>query len=224
MAIEAYSEGRRPAPTVLVIDDDPDVQQFTARALTSAGYCVVVATDVHDALNVSGAHPSKIDLALIDVILPSGTGIDLATALVANRPDMRVVYMSGFPADVIQTVQHDGGPDGQFLEKPFSARVLLQRIQDVLPIPANRNTPSLQTQPIAAIAAPDPTSTGANADAVYRLETPVRCPQCGETITTLRAVRLLRTQVNFTSTLPRRGRILACASCLCIVSAELTNF
>ena len=47
-------------------------------------------------------------------------------------------------------------------------------------------------------------------DAVYRLESAVKCPHCGETITTLKAVRLQRDQVSFTSTLPRRGRIVAC--------------
>ncbi len=60
-------------------------------------------------------------------------------------------------------------------------------------------------------------------DAVYRLETPVRCPHCGETVSTLKAVRLLRDQVNFTSTLPRRGRVVACPSCQAILPAELTN-
>jgi hypothetical protein len=60
-------------------------------------------------------------------------------------------------------------------------------------------------------------------DAVYRLETPVRCPHCAETVATLKAVRLLRDTVNFTSTLPRRGRVVACPSCQAILPAELTN-
>jgi predicted nucleic acid-binding Zn-ribbon protein len=60
-------------------------------------------------------------------------------------------------------------------------------------------------------------------DAVYRLETPVKCPHCGETVRTLKAVRLLRDQVNFTSTLPRRGRVVACPNCQAILPAELTN-
>ena len=60
-------------------------------------------------------------------------------------------------------------------------------------------------------------------DAVYRLETPVKCPYCGETISTLQAVRLLRDQVNFTSTLPRRGRVVACPVCRAVLPAELTN-
>lgn len=60
-------------------------------------------------------------------------------------------------------------------------------------------------------------------DAVYRLETPVKCPHCGEIVSTLRAVRMLRDQVNFTSTLPRRGRVMACPLCKAILPAELTN-
>jgi len=60
-------------------------------------------------------------------------------------------------------------------------------------------------------------------DAVYRLESPVKCPHCRETVTTLKAVRLLRDQVNFTSTLPRRGRVVACPNCQSILPAELTN-
>jgi predicted nucleic acid-binding Zn-ribbon protein len=60
-------------------------------------------------------------------------------------------------------------------------------------------------------------------DAVYRLESPVKCPHCREIVTTLKAVRLLRDQVSFTSTLPRRGRVVACPNCQSILPAELTN-
>jgi len=61
-------------------------------------------------------------------------------------------------------------------------------------------------------------------DAEYTLESPVKCPACGERVTTLKAVRLIRAQVNFTSTLPRRGRVIACPHCLAVVPAELSNF
>ena len=60
-------------------------------------------------------------------------------------------------------------------------------------------------------------------EATYRLETPVKCPHCGEIVSTLKAVRLLRDTVNFTSTLPRRGRIVTCPNCQAILPAELTN-
>jgi DNA-binding response OmpR family regulator len=222
----AHAEAGTTAPTILVIDDDADVQRFAAKALANAGYRVLLAADVQDALHVAAAHPTKIDLALIDVMLPSGNGIELATALLTKHRDTLVLYMSGFPADAIQSVQHDGGPDGGFLEKPFSAQALVQRIQEILPVRSPRDEPLPTVRRLGPVAAPasPPLTAADNADAVYRLETPVSCPQCRETITTLKAVRLLRTQVNFTSTLPRRGRVLVCPGCLCVVSAELTNF
>ncbi len=59
--------------------------------------------------------------------------------------------------------------------------------------------------------------------AVYTLELPARCPHCREPIRTLRALRLTRTQVAFTSSLPRSGRVLVCPLCERIVSAELAG-
>ena len=58
--------------------------------------------------------------------------------------------------------------------------------------------------------------------AVYTLELAARCPQCRQVIRTLRVLRLKRTQVTFTSTLPRAGRVLVCPECERIISAELT--
>lgn len=224
MAQPAVASAGTTPPTILIIDDDPDVQRFAARAISAAGYQVLLAADVSDALQLSAAHASKIHLALIDVMLPSGNGIELANALVEKHRDTLVVYMSGFPSDAIQAVQHDGGPDGGFLEKPFSAQALVQRIRELVPIQPQVDMPPVLTEPAMSAAAAERAATAANADAIYRLEAPVRCSQCGETITALKAVRLLRTQVNFTSTLPRRGRVLTCPTCLCVVSAELTNF
>ena len=60
-------------------------------------------------------------------------------------------------------------------------------------------------------------------DAEYTLECPIRCPACGKKISAVRAVRLLRSHVNFTSTLPRRGRIVVCPQCMSALPAELTN-
>ena len=59
--------------------------------------------------------------------------------------------------------------------------------------------------------------------AVYTLEDPVKCPHCREALRSLRVVRMLRTQVTFTSPLPRAGRVLICPSCEKILSAELSG-
>ena len=68
------------------------------------------------------------------------------------------------------------------------------------------------------------TDSSQSAEAEYSLERPAKCPHCGEDVDALFVLRLLRTRVNFTSTLPRRGHVLACPRCLRIVSAELSGF
>lgn len=198
-------------PTVLVIDDDLAIQKLAADALRAEGYKVLVASDFPEALHVADGHEAVIDVALIDIMLPSGNGIGLARALLAKRPNIQVLYTSGFNADSIQAVQHEAVPNGGFLEKPFLPRILVERVRTMVPL---KQTPASSIDPVA----------DDNPDAVYRLESKAKCPQCGEAISTLRAVRLLRIQVNFISTLPRRGRIITCPSCFTIVPAELTNF
>jgi hypothetical protein len=59
--------------------------------------------------------------------------------------------------------------------------------------------------------------------AVYTLENPVKCPHCREAVRTLQVVRMLRTQVTFTSPLPRAGRVIICPACEKIISAELSG-
>lgn len=68
----------------------------------------------------------------------------------------------------------------------------------------------------------DDGETVRDSDAEYKMEYPAVCPVCGLTITTLKVVRLLRSRVNFTSTLPRHGRAVICPSCRTILSAALT--
>ncbi len=60
-------------------------------------------------------------------------------------------------------------------------------------------------------------------EAEYQLEYPARCPHCGEEIDVVRVIRLLRTKVNFTSMLPRRGRVISCPMCMTVLSAELSH-
>jgi hypothetical protein len=122
-------------------------------------------------------------------------------------------------------VQDGEGPNGGFIEKPFLPHVLAEQVRLIVPGAQQPQKPGF-SQPAqnAPLPSPEPPANLQNSEAVYRLESSVRCPQCGETISSLRAVRLLRVQVNFTSTLPRRGRVMVCPNCLTIVPAELTNF
>ncbi len=67
-------------------------------------------------------------------------------------------------------------------------------------------------------------TTERDVEAEYTLEHRIKCPYCSTELASIKVVRLLRTRVNFTSTLPRRGRVLACPSCRKALSAELAGF
>lgn len=212
--------------TVLVVDDEAPVRTLSAQALQSRGYEVLLAADSPEALRMADAHPTAIHVLVTDIRLPSGNGITLARTIVAKRPETSVIYMSGVRPETLRLIHDEGGPEGAFLEKPFTSKTLIDRVRDIVLIgqyERGEHSAGDPPQPLKTLQAQ---STGPlqNSEAVYRLETAVKCPHCGDTISTLKAIRLLRTQVNFTSTLPRRGRVAVCPSCLAIVPAELTNF
>ncbi len=95
------------------------------------GYTVLEARDGATALLVSKHHQGTIDLLLTDVIMPGMSGGDLAQQLLADRPDVKALYMSGYTDDAI--LQHGVLEQGlQFLEKPFTPQVLGRRIRSVL--------------------------------------------------------------------------------------------
>jgi DNA-binding response OmpR family regulator len=210
------------APTILVIDDDMGVQRFVTKTLKNEGYEVLAAADMQEALHMSDACPTKICLILTDIMLPTSNGMALAQALLAKRPNTPLLYMSGAGSQAIHALQFEGAPVGEFIEKPFEPSQLAKKVHAMLMdnVGAPGSLPDADRPALFAEA----DALRQSSDAVYRLESAVRCAQCGETISTLQAVRLLRTQVNFTSTLPRRGRVLVCPRCASIVSAELTSF
>lgn len=220
-----------PDGTILVVDDEAAVRTLAWQILGSRGYQVLSAGDIAEALRLADAYPSVIHLLITDVMLGSESGVDLARAILVKRPETAVLYISGFSPDAIRASQSDGAPDGGFLEKPFTPEGLIDCVRTVLPLPEPNPLPirlrprGLPGVPVLDEPEPNrPVPRIENSDAEYRLESAVKCPQCGEALSTLKAVRLLRSQVNFTSTLPRRGRVLICPFCHAIVPAELTNF
>jgi len=123
-----------PAPgseTVLVVEDEPAVLTLSRRALESQGYVVLAASDADAALRVVERHGGMIHLLLTDVVMPGLSGRELADRLSAQRPGIRVLYMSGYPGDAV--VQHGTLPLGSaFLQKPFSPDGLARKVRDVL--------------------------------------------------------------------------------------------
>jgi two-component system cell cycle sensor histidine kinase/response regulator CckA len=120
--------------TVLVVEDEPQVLTVTREALRSHGYTVLEAEDAEVALRVARGSGRTIDLLLTDVVMPGISGGQLAERLTAERPDLRVLFMSGYTDDALSP--HGVlRPGVHYLQKPFSPDVLAQKVREVLDLP-----------------------------------------------------------------------------------------
>ena len=117
--------------TVLIVEDEAAVRMLAMRSLLRRGYVTLVARDGEEALRASAQHPGPIHLLLTDVVLPRTSGPKLAASLAATRPELRVLYMSGFTESA---VMHHGvlDPGTEFIQKPFSPQALGVKVQEVL--------------------------------------------------------------------------------------------
>jgi CheY-like chemotaxis protein len=118
----------RSQPTLLVVEDEPSVRTLVASALRGDGYRVLLAGSAEEALRIADAHPEPIHLLLTDAIMPGQTGIELAHRLAADRPELRVIVMSGHTEETVSGL--DEGFD--LLRKPFAPRELRQRVHEAL--------------------------------------------------------------------------------------------
>ncbi|HUX34708.1 MAG TPA: response regulator [Gemmatimonadaceae bacterium] len=117
--------------TVLVVEDEPGVRRITCRVLTRLGFAVLEAEDGQEALRLAQEHPGDLSLVVTDVIMPRMSGRELAAALVAAHPGLRVLYVSGYTDEAIgrhALLQEGVG----FLQKPFSMESLGAAVQAVL--------------------------------------------------------------------------------------------
>ena len=109
--------------TILLAEDERPVRTFVLAMLQKAGYNVIMATDGQDGLAKSREFKGKIDLLLSDVEMPNMTGIELATQIQIERPEVHVLLISGM------LLLNEGW---QFLPKPFTSNILKQRIHHLL--------------------------------------------------------------------------------------------
>ena len=127
-ALEAPSGGTE---TILVVDDEVPVRELAAAALTQHGYAVLQAGTPPEALAVARAHVGPIDLLLTDVVMPGGSALAIVEGLTSTHPDLRVLFMSGYPAD--EAVRRGvAAGEANFLQKPFTPAVLAARVRHLL--------------------------------------------------------------------------------------------
>jgi PAS domain S-box-containing protein len=121
--------------TILLVEDQDAVRALTNAALKRHGYRVIEAADGEAAVSLAGGHPDRIHLLLTNIVLPGMNGKELSERLKALRPDLKVLFTSGYPADVIA---HRGVLDHgvSFLHKPYDLHELAAKVREMLGDPS----------------------------------------------------------------------------------------
>jgi CheY-like chemotaxis protein len=117
--------------TILVVEDEPALRELACVLLEDAGYTVLESSGVEDALETAKDAGRTIDLLLTDVVMPRLDGRELANQMVALRPNLKVLYMSGYADDVIM---HRGvlTQGAVLVQKPFTKSTLLRKVRETL--------------------------------------------------------------------------------------------
>jgi two-component system, cell cycle sensor histidine kinase and response regulator CckA len=131
--VEPREELPRGSETILVVEDDPSLREVTCEFLRSSGYTVIPAESPDVALQLAQAHSGIIDFLLTDVVMPKMNGRELATRLGQVRPDMKVLYVSGYTDGIVRDGVHGALEEGlAFLQKPCTRRALTRKIRELL--------------------------------------------------------------------------------------------
>lgn len=124
-----YTVSYQGEETILLVEDEPAVSELVFNLLTRNGYHVLVA-DSYSAEQISLEHQQEIDILLTDIVMPEINGRQLADKLLKMRPNMEVIFMSGYADDIIlkQGIDRE---EISFLQKPFTVAQLLNMIREV---------------------------------------------------------------------------------------------
>jgi two-component system cell cycle sensor histidine kinase/response regulator CckA len=133
-SVEAHAPARRGSETILLVEDDDGVREVARTVLGRHGYTLLEAASAGEARRASSEHEGAIDLLLTDVVVPSEDGGSLAERLAAERPGLRVLFMSGYAGEA---VAHHGFVEFEapFIEKPFTPEALARKVGEVLEAP-----------------------------------------------------------------------------------------
>jgi two-component system cell cycle sensor histidine kinase/response regulator CckA len=116
--------------TILLAEDEAVVRRVASRTLRSLGYTVLEAAHGREALELAGRHAGPVHLLVTDVIMPHVSGRALADELRQERPELRVLFASGYPADALSHATWRNGED--ILNKPYDPSVLARRVREML--------------------------------------------------------------------------------------------
>ena len=135
---DRLGEARGGSETILVVEDEGAVRDLVRRSLERKGYTVLCASSTDEALTLGSRRDRPIHLLLTDVVMPQMSGYELARRLTLLRPEMRVLYMSGYPENgTAQRAMME--PGAWLLEKPFTPYELTSAVRRVLDRPVGVN-------------------------------------------------------------------------------------
>jgi CheY-like chemotaxis protein len=121
----------KPATTVLVVDDEPLSRRVAYRLLSEEGYRVLEADSCAETLDVLRLAQGRVDLVLIDVVMPHADGVAIGRKVLEQWPDMRILYMSAHPAEVL--ARHGlAALNVPFLAKPYTRGEALEKVRVAL--------------------------------------------------------------------------------------------
>lgn len=122
----------KPAETILVVDDEPEVLSMAADLLRMIGYSVLSAGDSIEAIRIARTRSGPLHLLLTDIVMPVMTGRDLAEEFRAIRPTIKVLFMSAYSPASIEKYRVKLGPGEPFLAKPFTIAQLRATVRAAL--------------------------------------------------------------------------------------------
>ena len=130
----------RGSETILLVEDEDGLRVLARRALEMYGYTVLEGPSAESAMQVSEGHEGAIHLLLTDTVMPGRSGPELARILLTERPEMKVLYMSGYTSEgILRRGPLERAMD--FLQKPFTPDALVARVRGVLDAPGVGVTP-----------------------------------------------------------------------------------
>ncbi|MFN7992986.1 MAG: response regulator [Bryobacteraceae bacterium] len=122
-----------PSETILVVEDGDAVRNLVCRMLVQNGFHVLEARDGQAALEICESEAASLHLVLTDLVMPHMSGGELACRLAHMRPDLRILFMSGYPQEPL--VQRLGRDRAIFIQKPFTSVTLVEAIRRTLDAP-----------------------------------------------------------------------------------------